>query len=674
MTPNFRIAWFRRALLGGLSFGAGVGFLGGTSPAIAREVIMQAAAGQPVQLPYTFRDNFGTQWDVQADGCIGPGDADVYDAGGRLFVGPNQQYSPNAQQAQLNPNANEVVLPPMPLAGLNVSRRVSVNSKEGWCRWVEVLENPTGAAIRAAVHVNFDLGGNVQSSQGFSDEKSKQQIGLAVFDGNRGIAMLGAGRGGKTTPTFAPQQGNDQVDVTWDVEVPAHKTAAIVHIQAVRPTVDDATGFLQRSASQKFLENLPPDLLKAVVNFPPHAGSIGDLEILRGKLLDVVELRGGDQYKGTIQETKYVLRTPYGPVELPAEKVVAFITVGEFRPTQLLVTTDGEAFGGMLQSPAIHLQLSSGQVTPIPLASISRMGYRKRLGEPSEFKYDQPMVLLRNGDRIGVEKPAGPVSVTTRYGSLAIKPEAIAALVFTGEDQPVHQILLTDGSRFAGLVQQDPLEFKPRTVAAGKPLSFPAAAVSRVQLAAKVEEPAEDAPTLSLSTSDRLVGTLAGKLFLETAFDTIEINGAEIRALARAGSALGEVQVTLWDEATLSGRLKGDVIDVALKSGPTMRVPASLVDEYKQPQPQPPASILEKIRGLVADLASTDVQHADRAAADLTAMGPRASAAIRSLRNAQEKPVQDRIDKIVAASESKAEKPPVPKPETEVNAPVEERR
>ncbi|MDB5290250.1 MAG: hypothetical protein JWL69_1491 [Phycisphaerales bacterium] len=673
MTPNFRMAWFGRALLGGLVVWTGAGFLSSDPIASAREAAVQPVT-QAVQIPYNFRDNFGTQWDVQADGCIGPGEADVYDAGGRLFVGPNQQYSPNAQQAQLDGNANEVTLPAMPLAGLNVSRRIAVNAKEGWCRWVEVLENPSGAAIKTTVHVNFDLGGQVQSSQAFSDDKTRQQVGLAVFDGNRGIAMLGAGRGAKVTPNFAPQQGNDQVDVTWEVEVPAHKIAAIVHIQAVRPTVDDANAFLQKSATQKFLENLPPDLVKAVVNFPAHAASFGNLEILRGQLLDVVELRGGDQYKGTIQETKYALQTPYGPVELPAEKVVAFLTVGEFRPAQLIVTTDGEAFGGMLQSPAIHLQLSSGQITPIPIASISRMGYRKRLGEPSEFKYEQPMLLLRNGDRIGVEKPVAPIAVSTRYGSLAIKPEAVAALVFSGEDQPVHQILLTDGSRFAGLVQKDPLEFKPRTVAGGKPISFPAAALSRVQLVARIEEPADDAPTLSLSTSDRLVGTLAGKLQLETAFDTIEINGPEVRALARAGNAPGEVQVTLWDEATLSGRLKGDVIDVALRSGPTLRVPASLVDEYHQPLPQPPPTILEKIRGLVADLASSDWHHADRAAADLSAMGPHASAAIKSFRNSQEKSVQDRIDKILAGFEPKPDKPPTTKPEADANAPAEDRR
>ncbi|MDB5333722.1 MAG: hypothetical protein JWP03_4873 [Phycisphaerales bacterium] len=673
MTPNFRRAWLGRALLGGLSVWTGVALPGGIQSAFAREAVIHAANGQSVQIPYTFRDNLGTQWDVQADGCIGPGDADIYDAGGRLFVGANQQYSPNAQQAQLDATANEIVLPSMPLAGLNVSRRVAVNAKEGWCRWIEVLENPTGAAIKTTVHVNFDLGGNVQNSQGFSDEKTRQQIGLAVFDGNRGIAMLGAGRGAKVTPTFAPQQGNDQVDVTWEVEVPAHKIAAVVHVQAVRPTVDEATGFLQKSASQKFLEHLPPDLSKAVVNFPPHAGSMAELEILRGTLLDVVELHGGDQYKGTIQETKYAIATPYGPVELPAEKVVALLTVGEFRPTQLVVTTDGEAFGGLLQSPAIRLQLSSGQVTPIPIASISRIGYRKRLGEPTEFKYDQPMLLLRNGDRIGVERPTGPVLVNTRFGPLALKPEAIAAVLFQGEEQPVHQILLTDGSRFAGLVQKDPLEFKPRTIAAGKTLSFTAGAVSRLQLA-KAEEPSDDAPTLSLSTTDRLVGTLAGKLQLETAFDIIAINGPEVRAISRAGNAPGEVQLTLWDETTLSGRLKGDVMDVALKSGPTLRVPASLVEEYNQPQPQPPASILEKIHGLIAELGKDDWKGADRAAADLTAMGPQVSATIKSLRDAQAKPAQDRIDRILAGLEVKATKPPTTQPEPEVNAPVEERR
>jgi hypothetical protein len=168
-----------------------------------------------------------------------------------------------------------------------------------------------------------------------------------------------------------------------------------------------------------------------------------------------------------------------------------------------------------------------------------------------------------------------------------------------------------------------------------------------LQLAAKIDEPGDQTPTLSLSTGDRLVGTLGGKLQLETAFDTIEISGAEVRGLHHAGSAPTEMQVLLWDDTTLSGRLKGDVLEMGLKSGLSLHVPAALVDEYTQPEPMPPTTVLEKLRGLVADLGSDDWKQADRASSELGTMGPRITGALRALRDRQGKPVQERIDKIL---------------------------
>jgi len=394
-----------------------------------------------------------------------------------------------------------------------------------------------------------------------------------------------------------------------------------------------------------------------VANFVSHGSAFGDLELLRGDLLDIVELRGGDQYKGTIQEKALALQTAYGVVNLPVEKVLAMASVGEFRPTQLIITRDGEAFGGVLQSPVIHVQLSSGQITSIPVGSIKRFGFRKQLNEPEEFKYEHPMLILRNGDRIAVDMPAAAIPVSTRYGNLLLKPQSIGALVFQGEDQPVHQVLLTDGSRIAALVAADALELRPMSTGATSPVSFPAAGVSRLQFTQKIDEPGDLAPVLSLTTGDRLAGALGGKLQLETAFDMIEIDGAEIRGLHHAGTAPTEVQVILWDDTTLSGRLKGDVINMTLKSGPALHVPAALIEEYSQPQPLPPASVLEKLRTLVADLASDDWKRADRANSELGTMGPRITGALRALRPQQAKPVQDRIDALLAKFEPKAETP-----------------
>src|SRR5690242_11989340 len=77
----------------------------------------QPLGGQQVPLPYSFHDTAGMQWDIQPDGTIGPGNADVFDSGAKLMVGPNIQYTPPTPQAQLDAANNEIILPVQSMAG-----------------------------------------------------------------------------------------------------------------------------------------------------------------------------------------------------------------------------------------------------------------------------------------------------------------------------------------------------------------------------------------------------------------------------------------------------------------------------------------------------------------------------------------------------------------------------
>lgn len=74
-------------------------------------------------------------------------------------------------------------------------------------------------------------------------------------------------------------------------------------------------------------------------------------------------------YKGTLREKAYQVQTTYGLVDLPAERVVAMVTLGQYKPIQLLVTADGEVFGGHLKGEVVRLELSGGHVTAVPLGS-----------------------------------------------------------------------------------------------------------------------------------------------------------------------------------------------------------------------------------------------------------------------------------------------------------------
>src|SRR5215218_5282548 len=157
------------------------------------------------------------------------------------------------------------------------------------------------------------------------------------------------------------------------------------------------------------------------------------------------------------------------------------------------------------------------------------------------------MVMLRTGDRVAVVPPTEPIAVATCYGLLRLEPRTIASVSFQSEEHEhgVHEVRLTDGSRFAGVVAQDRFDVKlvgtggtaGSSAAAARPASFASTGISRLQLAREPEEPGPDAATVTLGNGDVLVGGLVGKLVLETAFDAIEVDATELRSLRPGGGA-----------------------------------------------------------------------------------------------------------------------------------------
>ena len=648
-------------------------------------------AGGSVQLPYALRDAAGNQWNIDQDGSISDGSGDLYDGGGHLmFNGGEQGYASPTNQARLEESGGELVLPPIAINGLNVSRRIGIDAKGkgGWCRFVEVLENPTNAPVRARLLLNFNMAGGIQGSQPIIDQQhaDKPQIGAAVFDGDDAIAMIAAGRGSNVQPIVSARPDESVVDITYDVEVPARQTVALVHLQVRRMNFEEAAQFFASTKDRDLLAGLPKDVLKRVINFAPRGESVGDLEILRGDLLDVVELRGGDRYKGTLKEPLYRLRTACGPVELKQDQVIAMVAVGQYRPQHLFVTTDGQIHAGAIEHPqshAIRLQLSSGQVTQVPLASIARLGYRKRDGEPEEWTFADPLVMLATGDRLKVRMPSAAIPVQTRYGTLSLPPTAIASIDFRASGHAFHDVLLTDGSRFAGLVTIERFEFKPLTVGGGRTSAVPRGTLAKLVLSHKPQADDPTSPRLSLDNGDLLAATLTEKLTLETTFDALEIDGAEVAGLRHvepppgvaggAWAAPSEVQVTLWDGATLSGRLRGDAVTCRLNGGGVvLAVPVELVEDYVNPQPRPPASAVERVRQTVVDLAAADATARDKAAARLTEMGAGIPQVLRDLRASQQPEAQKRIDEIVKSMEpGGAAKPVAQHPGQQPVAPAE---
>jgi hypothetical protein len=153
---------------------------------------------------------------------------------------------------------------------------------------------------------------------------------------------------------------------------------------------------------------------------------------------------------------------------------------------------------------------------------------------------------------------------------------------------------------------------------------------------------------LKLVNQDVLVGGLTGTLKLDTAFDTLTLNGPEVAHISRSGGPSEDVQITLWDKTVVSGELEDPTVRCVLKSGATVEAPVSLIDEYDQPFPTPSAAMVEKIRQIAGNLNADDWKERDAAQTELTGMGQAVVGVLKEMRGTASPETQSRIDEIVA--------------------------
>jgi len=606
-----------------------------------------AALAEPVNLPYSVTDAQGNQWRIYANGMLqNQGNAPMYSQGAMLMI--NNNAAPvRRNQAVLDKETGEIIIDTLPLGELTVTRRILINREEGYVRYVDIFHNPTNKAAAQEIRYQSNINYGVQNAQTVTDERHKDQaLGWAAMTGgNRAVFEMYAGKGAKLSPTINWAQGNNFAQAAFQITIKPNDDLAIVHLHGVTSSQEAGVKFMTSLKESKLLKTLPREIRKLAANFP-NTTLLGDYELLRGDLFDIVELRGGDQYKGTLQVPTYTLQTAFGELQLPAEKIIGILNTGQFRPRQLLVSADGEIFGGTLKEQSIALQLTSGQMTQIPLSQISRVGYRRRSGEADEPNFTQPRILLRSGDRVGIELPAGLISFITRYGRLQLQPQAIAAITLQGEDLTVHELLLIDGSRLSGLVEQ-PI-FEAKLTSTGQTAQFSLASIAQLQFVAQLpEDPDADAATLRMVNQDLMVGSLVGQMKLDTPFDTLVIDAPQIKKLVRAGNSPQEVRITLWDDTTLSGQLQSPEASCQLAGGITLNVPIGPIKEYSQPLPAPSATAQDRIRQLVADLSAQDWKVRDRAESQLVSMGISVRGLLREMREQQPPETQQRIDSIL---------------------------
>jgi hypothetical protein len=106
-------------------------------------------------------DGTGHTWDLRDRGTVGDGfnddagTSDAFDTFVRLFIDDTE--FPAQATADLE-DEREVVYGPAAMSGLDVTRKVFVSETHGFARWLDILENNSGADVTVAVRIEGNLG------------------------------------------------------------------------------------------------------------------------------------------------------------------------------------------------------------------------------------------------------------------------------------------------------------------------------------------------------------------------------------------------------------------------------------------------------------------------------------------------------------------------------------
>jgi len=297
----------------------------------------------------------------------------------------------------------------------------------------------------------------------------------------------------------------------------------------------------------------------------------------------------------------------------------------------------------------LAMRLSSGQTVNIPITQLTRAGYRVRDSETDDaLPLGKPLVTLRTGERMAIAVPGETLEVATRYGLLKLPVAAVGEVQLKSDDSPVHVITLSDGSRISGLLTTPKFDFLLDGAAGRQTLSVPASAVLRLRPSPLPVTPADDAARSEMLVygDDVLRGQIIGTLQLDTAFETVDVRGDQLRGIARSEEG-NELRVTLWDQTVLTGQPRLPSVSVRLDCGVTVEVAVDLIQSFTNPAPKPSDAMAERVKSLVSKLNDDDFKKREGAQIELIAAGAVVVPLLEELKPAQPPEAQQRIEQIL---------------------------
>jgi len=555
--------------------------------------------GRSTGFTWVINDSAGFRWDISPQGTVGDGSNDAYDTGMRLMV-KGSNFSFNGQ-GRLSPDGREVEIGPWTLGTTRVYRRVYIDAKKGYCRWIDIFEDTSGKDVELSIRYHTNLGSSpaaitTTSGKGtLSDEDWGFVSGRPSGGGSRpDLAHVFAAPNAKVRPLVEYTVNNDDVYYNFKLRIPAGRPVAICLFEAQRRPYAEAQKFLKEFKPAVELAGLPKELRRAIVNMGGSVLMLENVELPRSVDHDLVVRPNGDELPGTILNESFAVQAFFGKIDLPAERVVGIAVPNADSDRVQVVLTDGQVVAGKFVNGPLRIRLANGSEMSLSTAELGTAAFKPSPQRPEKLAVTGSFLVLRDGQRLRFRPEDLDCTFLGEYGPIALNADDLEAIHFDTPEGGLHRAVFINGSVLSGLLSAGDLNVQ---LGLGHTPALHRHLLQRVQFNPP-EVNMEKLARLTLRNEDHLLGAIAQPAMkVKTPHESLVIDTEDIATVRVLEGGFKQAQIELHNGTTITGSIEDTTVRFQVQPGPEVSVFVGHLVEITCPKPPAAAAATKAVGG-----------------------------------------------------------------------------
>jgi len=536
---------------------------------------------------WVVNDAAGFRWDIGPQGTVGDGSNDAYDTGMRLMV-KGTHFSFNGQ-GKLSKDGREVEIGPWIVGTIRVHRRVYVNHKKGYCRWIDIFEDTSGKEVEVPIRYHTNMGSSVSAITTSSGNSALAEEDWGFVSGRPGsnsnrpaLMHVFAAPKAKVRPRVEYGLNNDNIYYNFKLRIPAGRPVALCLFEAQRRPYTEVQKLLKEFRPAVELALLPNELRRAIVNMGGSWLMLESVELPRNVDHDLVVRPNGDELLGTILNDGFAVETFYGKIDLPAARVVGITAGNKDSDRTRVILTDGQVLAGKLLNGPLRIRLANGSEMSLSAAEFGSAAFKPSPQRPEKLSLASAFLALRDGQRLRVSPGNLDCTFLSQYGSIVLHKDDLEAIHFDTPEAGLHRAVFVNGSVLSGLLLASDLDVP---LALGSRLAIPRQLLRRIQFNPS-DASVEPCASLTLRNENRLRGAVAQDVLrVKTPQESLIIDTQDIATIRMLDNGFKRAQIKLHDGTTITGTVEDTTVRFQIQPGPELPVSVGHIVEITCPKP-----------------------------------------------------------------------------------------